>query len=114
MPFIRGLDSILWSIYKDYHIGVTAHLINEKIDAGFLVLKEKIRISKNDNIESLYEKNYQLQLYLLLISLNLVFKKNTFKPLAMGEYNHRMSQQEQLVVIKKLNQYIDKYAFKDR
>ena len=106
LPSIRGLDSVLWAIHKNQPIGVTAHLINEKIDSGLLVCQKKIDISVNDNIESLCEKNYQLQLYLLPISLNLILKDQNFKDLTLGEYNHKMSYKMQLMVIKKFNQYI--------
>ncbi|MBF25215.1 MAG: hypothetical protein CMP49_01675 [Flavobacteriales bacterium] len=106
LPYIRGLDSILWAIYKKYPIGVTAHLINDKIDSGLLVCQQKINISFDDNIESLYEKNYQLQLDLLPISLNLVLQNKIFKDLELGEYNSKMTYEMQLMVKKSINQYI--------
>ncbi len=110
LPDIRGLDSVLWSIEKNYPIGVTAHLINNKIDAGKLVCQKKTSIIIGDNIESLYEKNYQLQLYLLPISLNLILNNKKLKTLSMGEYNYKMSYKKQLAVIKKVTQYVNKYA----
>ena len=109
LPYIRGLDSILWSIEKDYPIGVTAHLINDKIDAGFLVCQKKIIISSEDDIYSLYKKNYELQLDLIPISLNLIVEKNNFQLLEMGEYNQKMSYSKQLDVKHKLKEYINKY-----
>ena len=109
LPYIRGLDSILWSIYRNYPIGVTAHLIDEKIDSGQLVMKKKININCDDNLESLYEKNYQLQLYLLPLTLNLIAKKNNFSILLNhGEYNSKMSYETQLEIQKKINYYIQK------
>ena len=110
LPVIRGLDSILWSIYKDHPIGATAHLINDKIDAGFLVCQNTISIEKTDNIQSLYEKNYQLQLDLISISLNLVLKKNNFTALKMGEYNHKMPYETQVDLREKLEKYLHKYS----
>tara|TARA_B100001250_G_scaffold99160_1_gene83346 strand:+ start:5974 stop:6675 length:702 start_codon:yes stop_codon:yes gene_type:complete len=109
LPYIRGLDSILWSIEKEYPIGVTAHLINKKIDAGFLVCQQIISISSEDDIYSLYKKNYELQLELIPISLNLILEKNKFKVLAMGEYNQKMSCSQQLDLKGKVTQYINKY-----
>ena len=41
LPQSRGLDSILWSIRNNNHLGVSAHLINHKIDSGKLVLQKK-------------------------------------------------------------------------
>jgi len=110
LPYVRGLDSILWSIEKDYPIGVTAHLINEQIDAGFLVCQKNTPISKEDDIYTIYEKNYQLQLDLIPISLNLIFKRNLFPILKMGEYNHKMSYTKQLALHNKVEEYIKKHS----
>ena len=112
LPKIRGLDSILWAIYKDVPIGVTVHLINENIDAGFLIYQEKIDIISSDNLQLLYEKNYQLQLKLIPISLNLILIDQVFKKLKMNEYNNRMSYDKQLEVKDKLLHYVRKYANK--
>ena len=113
LPQIRGLDSILWSIHKDVPIGVTAHLINDKIDAGFLIYKKKISIVSTDNLQSLYEKNYQLQLDLMSISLNLVFSNHNFSSLKMGDYNPKMSYQIQKELNEKIVLYINKHSDKD-
>ena len=96
LPEIRGLDSMLWSIYKDVPLGVTAHLINEKIDSGFLVVKQTINILSSDNFQSLYGKNYQLQLELIPISLNLILKNQAFTELKINDYNNMMSYAKQL------------------
>jgi phosphoribosylglycinamide formyltransferase-1 len=112
LPKIRGLDSILWSIHKDYPLGVTAHLINEKIDSGIIIKKQKIKISINDNLDSLYEKIYQLQLYLLPRILNLIFtiKYNMSKVKKNGKYNHKMSYDKQVEISSKMENYIKKYS----
>ena len=111
LPDVRGLDSVLWSIEKDYPLGVTAHLINEEIDSGFILKTEKVNISIDDNLLSLYEKIYQLQLYLLPRILNLVFTNNysVLEVKKNGEYNHKMSYAKQLDLQKKVKQYINKY-----
>ena len=96
LPEIRGLDSMLWSIYKDVPLGVTAHLINEKIDAGFLVVMQTVNNLSSDNFQSLCEKNYQLQLELIPISLNLILRNQAFTVLKINEYNNRMSYAKQL------------------
>jgi len=112
LPEIRGLDSILWSIYKNVPLGVTAHLINEKIDAGFLIVKQKINILSSDNFQSLYEKNYQLQLELIPISLNLILQNQALTALEINEYNNRMSYAKQLEVKEKLQDYVRRYSNK--
>ena len=112
LPDIRGLDSILWSIEKDYPLGVTAHLINEQIDSGVILNKEKININIDDNLVSLYEKVYQLQLYLLPRILNLFFTSNysMLEVKKNGEYNHKMSYDKQIEMSCKIDGYIKKYS----
>ena len=112
---IRGLDSILWSIHKEQAIGVTAHLINEYIDSGLLVQKKKIIIDKDDDLQSLYEKNYQLQLDLIPISLNLVFENidycDQFDRLEKDlNYNSYMPYNVQLELKPKIINYIKKFS----
>ena len=113
LPFVRGLDSILWSIEKGYSLGVTAHLINEEIDAGYLVCQKILNIEKTDDIYTLYEKNYQLQLDLIPISLNLIRKEQKFKFLKVGQYNSKMAYSKQLELIKKIGAYIRKQSIKN-
>ena len=112
LPDIRGLDSILWSIEKDYPLGVTAHLINEQIDSGVILNREKININIDDNLVSLYEKIYQLQLYLLPRILNLLFtsKYSMLEVKKNGEYNHKMSYDKQIEVSCKIDDYIKKHS----
>ncbi len=112
LPDVRGLDSVLWSIEKDYPLGVTAHLINEEIDSGFILKTEKVNISIDDNLLSLYEKIYQLQLYLLPRILNLVFTNNysVLEVKKNGEYNHKMSYDKQIEISSKIYDYVKKHS----
>ena len=99
-------------IYFNQSIGVTVHLISEKIDSGLLVHQEKIKISSDDDIYSLYEKNYQLQLKLVPISLNLILKKQNFNPFKQdGRYNKKMLYSKQLKIIEIIDEYVKRQSF---
>ncbi|MFC1872248.1 formyltransferase family protein [Chloroflexota bacterium] len=50
IPEVRGLDALKWAIYHDLPIGVTAHFIDERVDAGRIILKQEIPIYKDDTI----------------------------------------------------------------
>lgn len=114
LPLVRGLDSILWSIYRLHPIGVTAHLINEHIDSGLLVQKKTIQINNNDDLKSLYEKNYQLQLDLIPISLNLIFDNVDFYSFERLQsnlnYNTYMPYNLQLELQNRIINYINKFS----
>lgn len=44
VPEARGLDAMLWSIHGDIPLGITAHLIDKKIDAGTILFKRTIAL----------------------------------------------------------------------
>tara|TARA_B110000444_G_scaffold114897_1_gene108275 strand:+ start:503 stop:1180 length:678 start_codon:yes stop_codon:yes gene_type:complete len=113
LPLIRGLDSIFWSISKNVPIGVTAHLINHKIDLGDLVCQDVINIEYSDTIELIIEKNYQLQLKLVPIALNLLSSLDTFQEIEGGVYNTKMSKQEKLNTIRGVCKYIKNHVKKN-
>ena len=65
IPHARGLDSMLWSIYLGLPIGITAHFIDERIDAGRVLMKEFVKIRQDDTMIDLSLRMYETQLLLL-------------------------------------------------
>jgi methionyl-tRNA formyltransferase len=65
IPETRGLDSALWAVYYGLPLGVTAHFIDERVDAGRIIQKKEISIAKNDSFFDINEKLYDLQLKML-------------------------------------------------
>ena len=111
LPECRGLDSLLWSIYNNYPLGVTSHLINQKIDAGKLVMKSKIKILSNDNFFTIHKKIYNLQLDLIIPSLNKLSLNRDLQILAdHGSYNTYMSEDLQKEVVEKVDSYINFFS----
>lgn len=62
IPETSGLDSFYYSIKNNCSMGVTAHLINHKVDAGRFIFFEKLRVSNDDSIEATRRNIYGLQL----------------------------------------------------
>lgn len=48
IPEVRGLDALKWSVYKGVPPGVTAHLIDERVDAGRIVVREQVPVYADD------------------------------------------------------------------
>ena len=113
LPMVRGLDSVLWTINKGLPIGVTAHLINEEIDLGNLVCSDNISVSSDDNLDTMIEKNYQLQLKLIPIALNLIVESRSFPIIKGGDYNTKMTKEVRNKTIAKIKNYVEKYAKKN-
>ncbi len=50
IPEASGLDALKRAIYYGLPIGVTAHFIDERIDAGRIILKQEIPLRKDDTL----------------------------------------------------------------
>lgn len=48
IPEVRGLDALKWSVYKGVPPGVTAHLIDERVDAGRILVREEVPVYADD------------------------------------------------------------------
>ena len=110
LPEIRGLDALLWSIYKDVPLGVTAHLINSRIDAGTLILKKKLHIFPDDSVFDITERLYEYQLEMIRESVDKTLKGETEPLVVTEEYNRKMPVETEQEVLKKFPDYIRKYA----
>lgn len=114
LPQCRGVDSMFWSIYNNYPLGVTSHLINKKIDCGKLILKTKIKLSLDDNLFSINKKIYNLQLDLIKPTLKKIQANVELIDLDDStDYNSYMSELLQKEVIKKTIDYIKTFSNKD-
>jgi methionyl-tRNA formyltransferase len=65
IPEARGLDAMLWSIYHDLPLAVTAHLIDQRVDCGRVLIRQPISILADDGLLDLSERLYEQQLEML-------------------------------------------------
>lgn len=75
IPEVRGLDALKWAIYRDLPIGVTAHFIDERVDAGRIILKEEIPIQNDDTLIDISLRLAETETNLLPKVLDLVKDK---------------------------------------
>ena len=76
LPKWRGAAPIQRAIMNcDKETGISIMKIEEKLDAGPILLKSKIEINKNNNYEELSNKMSSLGAKLILDALNLIEKK---------------------------------------
>ena len=50
IPLNRGLDNIKWAIHDNLPQGVTAHLIDERIDLGRIIIIQAIKVFEDDSL----------------------------------------------------------------
>lgn len=61
LPFLRGAAPINWAIRMGYkETGLTAFVLNDKIDCGDIIANTKIKIAKNEKFTTLFKKLSEL------------------------------------------------------
>jgi len=77
IPKYRGVGSSNFALYNDEKIfGVTAHLINEKIDNGQILNVLRFKVSKKDDLQKLLNRAYKKQISQVYNLLNKLIKNN--------------------------------------
>jgi len=113
IPEARGLDAMLWSIYKSIPLGVTAHLIDENIDAGYILLKEKIFINPDDTLLDLSERLYDKQIEMIKPAIKATLLGNYIPVDSTTPYNRKMPVELEKTIPDLLPHYLQKQIEND-
>jgi methionyl-tRNA formyltransferase len=110
LPDNRGLDNLKWAIIKDMPQGVTAHLIDSKIDKGLLLERETIRIYSDDTLIDLMIRIQNLEQNLMISSIEKLdnISKTDLEHLGEGYYHKSVPED----VEKDLNKFFTNYKKK--
>ena len=111
IPLVRGLDSFKWSIYLDHPLGVSLHVIDEKVDKGVLLCVKKTPVFASDTYYSLARRHYESEINLLTDSLSYLGKP------IVSEYdeqpaNLRMPAEKEICMMRKFEKWKLKYCLK--
>ncbi len=105
----RGLDSHLWGIYHDdFNLIITLHRLNRNLDDGEIILQKPILLTKNMGIFELRSKNTGICIELVLSSLDMYKRHNSFisRPQTMkGRYYSFMPSVLKDICVKKFHKY---------
>lgn len=114
LPDVRGLDTFLWSIIYNKALGITAHFITSKIDSGFLIYKEKLKLYKADTPFDITLRLLEYQSDILIKSLK-VLEKIDLKDLqdlsqSKSQYNTKMNNSYERKTMKQFQSWLAKFA----
>ena len=102
-PNYRGIGCANFAIYnQEKFYGVTAHLINEKIDNGKIIDVKYFKLKKNIDINSLLRISYKHQLNQAKKVLSKIFSKNENLK-KMIHFNRKIIWSKKLYLRKELN-----------
>ncbi|HYH09760.1 MAG TPA: formyltransferase family protein [Thermoanaerobaculia bacterium] len=65
LPEVRGLDTLQWALVENLPLGVTAHVIDKRVDCGRILLKEEIAFHPDDTLPDLSLRLYETQLSMI-------------------------------------------------
>lgn len=88
LPQNRGLDNLKWGILEGHPQGVTSHIVDSKIDRGFKILQEKIKVYEDDTLVDLHLRIQNLEQKLMIESLKFLENNGTetLEALSRGRY----------------------------
>ena len=106
LPMNRGLDNLKWAIYHNMPIGVTSHLIDEKIDRGFMIIQKTIKVYEDDTLIDLNIRLQNLEQELMVESLDILDSDGfSLNPLGSGKYFKAMDKEKELILYSKFEKY---------
>ena len=77
LPKNRGRLTPFWVLFKEeIETGVSIHFLEEKLDAGDIIVQKKFPINSGDNFNTIVQKNYHLAGKAMLEALDLLEKGN--------------------------------------
>lgn len=110
IPEHRGLDALQWSIYYDFPLGVTAHVIDETIDGGRQIEKRIIKEYPDDTFIDLSIRIHETQLEMLPSTIKSLDSKpiESFPLIIKGKYYGKMPPELEKELPKKFSERIEK------
>lgn len=105
LPEGRGLDAMQWAIYEDRPIGVTAHLIDGRVDAGLVLLKRELPIMEDDTLFDLSQRLMDVQSDMLPDALARLAQGITgLESVARGNLHRKMPPELEVQIAERLKE----------
>jgi len=109
IPEARGLDALLWSILNGVPPGVTAHLIDERIDAGTVLIRQLVDVFEDDGLVDLSERLIDTQLEMLGSAIRCAVESGG-TPLSPGSaYNRKMEPELEARAVAGVGEYVRRF-----
>lgn len=78
LPKYKGVYPIFWALLNgENEVGVTIHLMEEKLDSGRLLLQRTLKVENGDTMMVLYKKACEISPYMVLEALNMLERGET-------------------------------------
>ncbi|HLE97194.1 MAG TPA: formyltransferase family protein [Candidatus Thermoplasmatota archaeon] len=112
IPEARGLDAMLWSVRAGLPLGVTAHLVDERVDAGRVLVRHRIPVHPDDTAFDLSERLYETQLDLLRPAVEAALDGKGETVPKGSSYNRKMPPEMERETVAMVPEYCRSHAWK--
>ncbi len=90
LPQYRGLDSRRWAILDGGSVGVSAHLVDEGLDTGEILVKRELELQPGDTIKKVTDRNYYTNKWQVFIFALLKVQRGELR--GIKQQNHQGKQ----------------------
>lgn len=107
LPKYRGATCVEWAIYNDEPVGLTAHLMNEEIDAGAIIRRRILSVRSGDTYTDIrvrvYEESVDLQADVAANLWNGAICPADFEPQGYGQFHQVIDDVRMAEVLRKID-----------
>ncbi len=79
LPQYRGLESRRWAILEGGPVGVSAHLVDEGLDTGEILVRRQLELQAGDTIKTVTDRNYYTNKWQVFTEALLKIKRGEVK-----------------------------------
>lgn len=90
LPQYRGLDSRRWAILDGGAVGVSAHLVDEGLDTGEILVQRELALQPGDTIKTVTDRNYYINKWQVFIEALLKVQRGELR--GIKQQNHQGKQ----------------------
>lgn len=105
IPVARGLDAFKWAIWEGQPIGVTTHIIGQYIDAGEIIERRKIKITKNTTFYEAAQCVYENEVTMLVEAIEKLEGNHIFIEPGENIVHRRMPHDIEVKLLKRFEEY---------
>jgi methionyl-tRNA formyltransferase len=112
IPEVRGLDALQWAIYEGHPLGVTAHAIDQRIDAGYVIERRIIEEYPDDSFIDLSLRLNETQVEMVTTAVKLLSSTplDSFQLVGRSKLHKKMPARLEAKLPELLAQRLEKFS----
>jgi phosphoribosylglycinamide formyltransferase-1 len=113
IPEVRGLDALKWAVHDGHPPGVTAHLIDERVDAGRILVRQRLPVFPDDTWVDLSMRLHETEIQLapkVLEILRTDPELDNYELVGEGRSNTTMTAEQEEVAMQRFASWLSTFG----